>query len=134
MVSLLVSHFSEGVNQAANNCKTPLDMIVFQKSNEARIESARILLTLGGADVRSGYTDEPSNWYEPLRRAARNRDEAMCRILVEVGGADPRRVLTTGEDGRPSLMDPVDAPGISEELTSKVLATLCSLAGIDPYV
>lgn len=130
VVSLLVSHFREGVNQGPRNGLKPLDLVVFSNSTAESIESARILLTLGGADVRSGYTDEPSNWDEPLRRAARNGDVVMCRLLVEVGGADPRLVLTTGEDGRPSLMD----PGVSEELTSKGLDTLCSLAGIDPQI
>lgn len=58
--------------------------------------------------------------------AARHGDVAMCRVLVEVGGANPRSVLRTGDDGRPSLMD----LGVSEELTSEVLNTLCSLAGM----
>ncbi|KAI4268987.1 MAG: hypothetical protein LQ337_007536 [Flavoplaca oasis] len=129
VVSLLVSHFKEGVNQANNVGETPLSNVVFNSgSGVGRIESAKILLIQGGADVRAGYTDDPSNWHEPLRMAARYGDVAMCRILVEVGGADPRRVLRIGDDGRPSLMD----PGVSEELASKVLDTLCSFAGISP--
>ncbi|KAL8707336.1 MAG: hypothetical protein Q9225_007773, partial [Loekoesia sp. 1 TL-2023] len=125
VVSLLVSHFREGVNQADNVGETPLSHVVFTSvSTAGRIESAKILLMVGGADVRAGYIDEPSNWYEPLRMAARYGDVAMCRLLVEIGGADPRRVLRTGDDGRPSLMD----PGTSEELTFKVLDTLCSFS------
>ncbi|KAL8847007.1 MAG: hypothetical protein Q9221_007920 [Calogaya cf. arnoldii] len=129
VVSLLVSHFREGVNQANNAGYTPLHLVVFNSgSGVGRIESAKILLTLGGADVRAGYTDDPSNWGEPLRRAARYGDVAMCRMLVEVGGADPRRVLRIGKDGRLSLMDPVE----SEELASQVLDTLCMFAGMSP--
>ena len=51
----------------------------------------------------------------------------MCRTLVEVGGADPHRVLGIDNDGRPSLMDHVEP----EELAPIVLETLCSLAGMD---
>ncbi|KAL8892444.1 MAG: hypothetical protein Q9192_005610 [Flavoplaca navasiana] len=129
VVSLLVSHFREGVNQTNNVGDTPLIEVVFKSGSAVgRIESAKILLIQGGADVRAGYTDDPSNWHEPLRMAARYGDVAMCRILVEVGGADPRRVLRIGDDGRPSLMD----PGAFEELASEVLDTLCSLAGMSP--
>ncbi|KAL8836220.1 MAG: hypothetical protein Q9170_002997 [Blastenia crenularia] len=129
VVSLLVSRFREGVNQANDVGETPLSLVVFTSvSTVGRIESAKIMLKRGGADVRGGYADEPSNWYEPLRMAARYGDVAMCRVLVEVGGADHRRVLKTGEDGRLSLVD----PGHSEELASQVLDTLCSFAGKNP--
>ncbi|KAL8777275.1 MAG: hypothetical protein Q9194_002649 [Teloschistes cf. exilis] len=129
VVSLLVSRFKDGVNQANNVGETPLSEVVFKSGSAVgRIESAKILLTLGGADVRAGHTDDPSNWHEPLRMAGRYGDAAMCRILVEVGGADPRHVLRFGNDGRPSLMDPVE----SEELASQVLDTLCMFAGMSP--
>ncbi|KAL9580025.1 MAG: hypothetical protein Q9212_004742 [Teloschistes hypoglaucus] len=129
VVSLLVSRFKDGVNQANNVGETPLSEVVFKSGSAVgRIESAKILLTLGGADVRAGHTDDPSNWHEPLRMAARYGDAAMCRILLEVGGADPRRVLRFGNDGRPSLMDLVE----SEELASQVLDTLCMFAGMSP--
>lgn len=129
VVSLLVSHFREGVNQVNDVGETPLSQVIFDAGlRPGRIASAEILLTLGGADVRGGFTDEPSNWHEPLRMAARYGDVAMCRTLVEVGDADPRRVLRTGDDGQPTLMDHVE----SEELASGVLETLCSLAGMDP--
>lgn len=127
VVSLLISHFREGVNQANNVGDAPLSQVIFEAQPAlGRIESAKILCTLGGADVRGGHTDEPSNWHEPLRMAARYGDVAMCRVLVEDGGADPRRVLKTGDDKRPTLIDHVE----SEELASEVLETLCSLAGI----
>ena len=129
VVSLLISPFREGVNQVNNVDDTPLSHVVFEaRSAPGRIESANALLTLGGADVRGGYTDEPSNWHEPLRMAARCGDVDLCRILVEFGGVNPRHILKFDEEGRPSLMDRVE----SEELASKVLETLCSIAGIDP--
>lgn len=129
VVSLLVSHFREGVNQASHVGETPLSQVVFTSvSTAGRIESAKILLMQGGADVRAGYTDEPSHWYEPLRMAARYGDISMCRVLVEIGGADPRRVLRISKDEPPCLID----PGLSEEVASGVLRTLCSLAGINP--
>ncbi|KAL8906672.1 MAG: hypothetical protein Q9171_006175 [Xanthocarpia ochracea] len=132
VVSLLISHFREGVDQSSNHAHhTPLSYVVFTSlSVPGSTETARILLVQGGADVRAGYTDEPSAWEEPLRTAARSGDAAMCRVLVEAGGADPRSVLRTGDDGRPSLIDPMSNP--SAERGSEVLDTLCSLAGIHP--
>ncbi|KAL8901698.1 MAG: hypothetical protein Q9207_005067 [Kuettlingeria erythrocarpa] len=127
VMSLLIPRFREGVNLANKAGTTPLAELVFWKAPPGRIESAKILLTQGGADVRAGYRDEPSNWREPLRKAVRYGDIAMCRVLVEVGGADPRRVLRIGEDGRPSLMDPMV---LSTEVACNVLDTLCSLAGV----
>ncbi|KAL8921899.1 MAG: hypothetical protein Q9208_005503 [Pyrenodesmia sp. 3 TL-2023] len=129
VVSLLVSHFPEGVNQANKFRETPLwELVGATALGPRRLESAKILLTQGGADVRAGYTAEPSDWDEPLRKAMRLGDVAMCRVLVEVGGADPRRVLKIGDDGRPSLIDKV----VSEKWASNALDTLCSLAGISP--
>ena len=127
VVSLLISHFPEGVNQSTKHADTPLQLVVFggDASVAGRLESAKILLMEGHADVRAGYTDEPSNWKEPLRMAARCGDVAMCRVLVEIGGADPRSVLRF-EDDRPELIDPVKF----KELAPNVLETLCSLAGI----
>ncbi|KAL8860820.1 MAG: hypothetical protein Q9178_002850 [Gyalolechia marmorata] len=130
VISLLISHFREGVDQSSNHPHwTPLKEVVFTSlSVPGSTESARILLVQGGADVRAGYTDERSVWYEPLRTAARSGDAAMCRVLVEAGGADPRSVLRTGDDGRPSLIDQMSNPSV--ERGSEVLDTLCSLAGI----
>lgn len=126
VVSLLISHFPEGVNQSNKHGDTPLHLVVFgARAMAGRLESAKILLMEGHANVRGGSTDELSNWGEPLRMAARYGDVAMCRVLVEVGGADPRSILKF-EYGRPELMDPVDF----KELAPKVLETLCSLADI----
>lgn len=126
VVSLLISHFPEGVNQSNKNGDTPLRLVVFEQGPSGRLESAKILLMQGHADVRTGCADELSSWEEPLRMAARNGDIAMCRVLVEVGGADPRRVLKM-TDGHPALIDSVNP----QERASGVLETLCSLAGID---
>ncbi|OAP59319.1 hypothetical protein AYL99_06617 [Fonsecaea erecta] len=126
VVSLLVSHFPEGVNQRNKNGDTPLHLVIFGgQATSGRLESATILLNQGHADVEADSTDEHNGWGEPLRMAARYGDTAMCRVLVEVGGADPRRALKI-QDGRPALVDPVEV----EELGPKILETLCSLAGI----
>ncbi|KAK5232289.1 hypothetical protein LTR47_006502 [Exophiala xenobiotica] len=126
VVSLLVSHFPEGVNQRNKNGDTPLHLVVFAgQAISGRLESAKILLNQGHADVEADSTDEQSGWGEPLRMAARYGGTAMCRVLVEVGGADPRRALKI-EDGWHALVDPVDFT----ELGPKTLETLCSLAGI----
>ncbi|KAL8927590.1 MAG: hypothetical protein Q9172_001300 [Xanthocarpia lactea] len=132
VISLLISHFREGADKSSNHSHhTPLSYVVFTSSSvPGSTESARILLMQGGADVRAGYTDEPSVWYEPLRVAARSGDAAMCRVLVEAGGANPRSVLKTGDDGRPSLIDHVSNPSVA--VGSEVLDTLCSLADIHP--
>lgn len=126
VVSLLISHFPEGVNQSTKHGDTPLHLIVFEgRAMAGRLETAKILLTEGHADVRGGCTIEPSGWAEPLRMAARYGDVAMCRVLVEFGGADPQSVLRF-EDERPVLVDSVDF----EELAPSVLQTLCSFAGV----
>ena len=126
VVSLLISHFPEGVNQSNKNGDTPLHLVVFgTHAICGRLESAKVLLTQGHADVKGGCVDELSSFGEPLRMAARYGDVAMCRVLVEDGGADPRRVLRI-ENGHPTLMDPVDF----EELAPKVLDVLCSLGGM----
>lgn len=92
VMSLLVSHFPEGVNQSNKNGDTPLHLVVFGgQAISGRLESAKILLTQGHADVKAGCTVELSSWGEPLRMAARYGDIAMRRVLVEVGGVDPRR-------------------------------------------
>ena len=126
-MSLLISHFPEGVNQSNKHGDTPLHLVVFGAQTMAgRLESAKILLMEGHANVRGGHTGELSSWGEPLRMAARYGDVAMCRVLVEIGGADPRSVLKV-EDGRHELMDPVDF----EELAPEVLETVCSLADMN---
>jgi Ankyrin repeats (3 copies)/NACHT domain len=127
IMALLVSHFSEGVNQSSNSGSTPLHIVVFEsRSTTGRIECAKILLTEGGADVRAGARGESGSWHEPLRMAARYGDVEMCRVLVEVGGADPRSVLRIESDGSASLRDPVD------EVVSDgpVVEALCSLGGL----
>ena len=127
VVSLLISHFPEGINQSNMLGDTPLRLVVLGGQTIAgRLQSAKILLMECHANVGGGYTDELSGWEEPLRRAARYGDVAMCRVLVEVGGADPRSVLKF-EDGRPELVDPVNF----KELAPNFLETLCSLASID---
>ena len=127
IVALLVSHFSEGVDQSSNTGDTPLRLVVFGKpSSSERVECAKILLAEGGADVRAGARGESSSWDEPLRMAARYGDVDMCRVLVEVGGADPRSVLKIESDGSASLMDPVD-PWRSDR---PVVEALCSMGGL----
>ncbi|KAK5336312.1 hypothetical protein LTR98_007642 [Exophiala xenobiotica] len=92
------------MNQRNKNGDTPLHLVVFAgQAISGRLESAKILLNQGHADVEADSTDEQSGWGEPLRMAARYGDTAMCRVLVEVGGADPRRALKI-EDGWHALV------------------------------
>jgi Ankyrin repeats (3 copies) len=128
IVALLVSHFSEGVNQSNNIGETPLRILLFESSEpQTRVECAKILLAEGGADVRAGARGESSSWDEPLRMAARHGGVDLCRVLVEIGGADPRSVLKIESDGSASLMDGVCAPWISDR---PVLEALCSWGGL----
>ena len=124
VISLLLSFFPEGVHESNDDGDTPLRLVVFNRAPR-RLEAAAVLLTEGHADVRAGCTEEPSSWSDPLRMAARYGDLEMCRVLVEVGGADPRCVLKF-EDGSPALIDCTNLP----ELAPGVLETLCALAGI----
>ena len=118
VVSLLVERFPEGVNESDEQGITPLSVVVFgAQSRSDRLESAKILLLKGHADVRAGCTEPANRWFEPLRTAARGGDEAMCRTLVEVGGADPRRVLADISDSK-------------EELNPRILEFLSRPAGI----
>ncbi|OTB04511.1 hypothetical protein M426DRAFT_151789 [Hypoxylon sp. CI-4A] len=129
ILELLVPYFQGIVDHVNNEGETPLCWIVRDsRLSKKRIESARLLLEVGGVDVRAGYKDHPeANMHEPLRMAARYGDAEMCRCLVEVGGADPRSVLRM-EDGHPSLLD---QNWWDEKESPKVLETLCSLAGIE---
>ncbi|KIW52361.1 hypothetical protein PV05_08003 [Exophiala xenobiotica] len=124
VISLLISVFPEGVNESNDDGTQPLHLVVFNRHPQ-RLEAAVILLTEGHADVEKGSMEEPGSWDDPLRMAARYGDLEMCRVLVEVGGANPRRVLKF-EDGSPALMDSTDFP----QMAPRVLEALCSLAGI----
>lgn len=135
VVALLIARFEEGVHQINNADDTPLNQVVFESSStKGRLEVARLLLTLGGANARGYRSRDPSDAFEPLRMAARVGDTEMCRLLVEVGGVDPRRALRKGDDGRPTLIGGIDCgSGVQYlELGAAVVEVLCSLAKIDP--
>lgn len=130
VVSLLVSRFPEGANEASNDGETPLSLIVFEAGlRPGRLACAEILLTSG---ITAPSCDSLN---EPLRIAARRGDVAMCRTLVEVGHADPRQLLRIEDNHMlggtrqttASLVEHFE----SEERASAVLETLCSLADIE---
>ncbi|RYP20750.1 hypothetical protein DL767_009397 [Monosporascus sp. MG133] len=123
---LLIPHFREGVDEVNVYNDTPLDLVVFGGDwSSLRADSAEVLLRLGGANVRGSYKGENGEWDEPLRRAARTGQAKMCRVLVEHGGDDPRRVLR--DDGSRGLIDPF-VEILSEEKKTQTLDTLYSLA------
>lgn len=123
MFELLIAHFKDGVDQLNDSNETPLDLVVFDGTElSSNYEAAEVLLRLGGANVRGGNgIAKGSEWDEPLRRAARTGQLEMCRVLVEVGGADPRSVLR--EDGE--LIDPF-TDNLSREQKAEILDTLLS--------
>ncbi|RYO93560.1 hypothetical protein DL766_003932 [Monosporascus sp. MC13-8B] len=126
MFELLIPRFREGVDEVNVDNDTPLDLVVFGEDVPfLRAKSAEILLRLGGANVRGGYKGENTEWDEPLRRAARTGQARMCRVLVEHGGEDPRRVLRN--DGSRGLIDPF-VEILTEEVKIQTLDTLYSLA------
>ena len=106
VISLLIARFQEGVNQLANDLTSPLKTLVASgKPGPGRIKQAKLLLTVGSADVRGGFTGDVGDYREPLRFAVRRGDVEMCRTLVEFGGADPRSALRFDDEGQPHLID-----------------------------
>jgi hypothetical protein len=79
VVTLLITHFPEGVNQANNDGDTPLTQVVFEsRGTRGRLETAQILLTQGNADVRGGFKCESSHWNGSSRRfESRPRRKAL---------------------------------------------------------
>lgn len=61
VMSLLISYFREGVEQTSNAGETPLSLVAFTSRSTVESRESAKMLILGGADVRAGYTDEPSN-------------------------------------------------------------------------
>ena len=115
---LLISRFPEGVNERDEAGETPLKLLVFGRMPTKLV---KLLLEEGHADVRSGYTEQVSNWYEPLRMATRYCDIAMCQTLVRYGGADPMSVFKLGDELE--FIDPLD----KEDMAVQVRETLLSL-------
>ena len=129
VISLLIERFPEGVDEGNNEEDTPLQALAFRGvSASGRLDSAKVLLIQGKADARAGRTEEPPNWLEPFRIATRHADIDMCRLLVEVGGLNPRLYLNL-EGSSPSLMDEPPFP----ELAQMMLKGICLLAGIEHF-
>lgn len=125
MFELLIPHFKDGVDQVNDNNDTPLDILVFDDSRgSSNPKAAEVLLKLGRADVRAGFNGGTGNFHSTLRRAARGGHSEMCRVLVEVGGADPRSVLR--DDGE--LIEEFTDTVVSPKEKNDTLCTLLSLA------
>ena len=107
-LEVLLRHSTAGVNGETVEGATPLDLYVFSPS--CNPECVRLLLEVGGADVRGGLVS-----LSPLRQAAMNGNEAVCRLLVTVGKADPRSALSSNAGQPPRLLAGIAGGSIDEE-------------------
>ena len=120
VVRLLIEHHPEGVNELDEVGDAPLSEFAFARSS---VEVVRILLE-AGADLKKGKAHP---FWNPLRIAVRNMDVEMCRLLVEVGGADPLEALRVDDDGcGVGLADPIS----NDEVARTMLDMFCRLGGV----
>jgi hypothetical protein len=100
---------------------------VAQWGNQCKLDCIRILLE-HGADTGLPFGSEDDEYHQPLRSAARKVELKVCRLLVEVGRADPLSPMAKDDKGKFCLKDsmPVDATE-----RNNVLNLLCSLAGVE---
>jgi ankyrin repeat protein len=119
MFQLLVPRFKAGVHQMDEQNNTVLIRIIISSSaSQDRYESARILLSEGGATENDSFRDEQQ---EPLREAARLGDVEMCRLLIRIGKMNPLSAMTRNDDEQMVLKDQ------ASENEQKMLAILKSL-------
>ncbi|KAM0576731.1 hypothetical protein ACHAO2_006025 [Verticillium nonalfalfae] len=127
-VALLLSYSNVGVDAETVQGDTPLNLYAFD--HNCNLECVRLLLEVGGADVRGG-PGPPS----PLLRAAMNGNEALCHMLVTVGRADPQSVLSLNAGEVPGLLASINFGSIDAEqqrsMERSLLKLLCGLAHID---
>ncbi|POR39645.1 Vegetative incompatibility protein HET-E-1 [Tolypocladium paradoxum] len=103
MFQHLVPRFKDGVHQTDDQNDTALIRIVMSSSTSRdRYESARILLSEGGANENGRLGDEQQ---EALRIAARLGDLDMCGLLIRIGKMNPLSAMTRDEDGQMVLKD-----------------------------
>ncbi|KAI0446340.1 hypothetical protein F4803DRAFT_504452 [Xylaria telfairii] len=135
---LLLPHLKAQVNRINKPDNkpgaTPLEVLVFTHPN--KIECAKVLLIEGEAKVAGSHQGEGDcpSWYHPLRIAVRAGSIEMCRVLVEIGHADPRVALNVHNE-EALLLDQVNlGPRTSdhEKIEMDILAMLSSFAGVKP--
>ncbi|KAI0968730.1 hypothetical protein F4678DRAFT_464345 [Xylaria arbuscula] len=130
---LLVPLLKAQVNRITELGDTALDVLVFGNPTPGQIECAKVLLIEGEADVSSGRREGGAtlDWFHPLRAAVRAGSIEMCRVLIEVGHADPC-VAFKVDDEEASLLDPGNFNETTdrEKVRRDILAMLCSFAGV----
>ncbi|ATY62351.1 wd-repeat protein [Cordyceps militaris] len=122
---MLLSRYPEGIHETYDDMgSTPLqEAIGSNRPEEIEVGIAKALLE-AGADVRCGLDQQPSDWHDPIRMAARWGKLGLIKVLVQVGGADPMSVFkpSQDQDGKLEFIDPFE-----NERQMKVRETLLSL-------
>lgn len=120
MMKLLLSRFSNGVNQKNIEGDMPLQSCIFHNSPAEQLK----LLLEAGADVRCGLDEQPSDWYEPIRMASRRGNLEVIKTLVLFGGADPMSVFvpSQGPDDSLELIDKFDNKTVERQVKETLLA------------
>ena len=127
VVRLLIGSYPEGVDEYDDIGDAALLVFVFDRvtASVEEVEAIRVLLTLGGADMVGA---KRKGDYSSLRCAVRNGNVDICRVLVEVGGADPRDALQIDNGRVVGLLDDDNFrdKGRAEATTD----VLCRLGGL----
>lgn len=109
-LALLLGYSTANVNEETIHDDTPLNLYAFAPN--CNLECVRLLLEVGGADVRGGG----GVTLLPLCQAALNGNEALCRLLVTVGKADPRNALLLTPGEIPKLKRRINVGRIDSEI------------------
>ncbi|KAI1846709.1 hypothetical protein JX266_007282 [Neoarthrinium moseri] len=116
MVQLLAPHLQEDINQVENDETASARILFSTVGAKNRFLCAQILLQ-AGADPAI-----PDN--RPFRRAVKTNDYDMCRLMVDIGHADPLSVMAKDEKGHYYLKDHMH----DRTLEPAMIRDLCSLA------
>lgn len=120
MMKLLLSRFSEGVNQKDIEDDMPLQSCIFHNSPAVQLK----LLLEAGADVRCGLDKQPSDWHEPIRMASRRGNLEGIKTLVRFGGADPMSVFVPSQGPHEDLefIDTFENKTVEKQVMETLLA------------
>ncbi|KAI4592219.1 hypothetical protein KJ359_011458 [Pestalotiopsis sp. 9143b] len=118
MVQLLLPHYHDDINRVEND-DTPLIRVLFSSIDNANRNRCAELLLRAGADPAI-----PDN--RPFVSAVATNDYNMCRLMVEIGHADPLSVMTKDGDGHYHLKERMHDRNSEPEM----IRNLCSLAGL----
>lgn len=120
MLQLLLPHYLEDINRVEND-ETPLTRVLFSSIGDAKRNRCAEILLRAGADPTI-----PDN--RPFASAVATNDFHMCRLMVQVGHADPLSVMTKGEHGCYHLKERMH----DRNSESEMVRNLCSLAKLKP--